>query len=135
MGFFRPIEFAVSLAVGLAAWTIQSLGCVYLLAKLQIVVPPLVAFALYPLALLIGAASMLPGGVGTTEAAIVLTLHGFGVPLELAAMAAIGMRLSTLWFAIGLGLVAIPILEFVKRNAGARSDTSVESKAAAPTGT
>jgi uncharacterized membrane protein YbhN (UPF0104 family) len=132
MSFFRPIEFAVSLMAGLAAWAIQSLGCVYLLAKLGIVVPPLAAFALYPLALLIGAASMLPGGIGTTEATIVFMLHSFGAPLELAAIAAIGMRLSTLWFAIALGLVAISILEFVKRKVPCASP---ESKPAASTGT
>ena len=132
--FFAPREFTVSLALGLAAWAIQSLGCVYLIVKLGIIVPPLAAFALYPLALLVGAASMLPGGIGTTEAAIVLLLHDFGAPLDRAALAAIGMRLSTLWFAIVLGLLAIPILEFVSR----RSDTTLaarKSKSAAPSGT
>jgi uncharacterized membrane protein YbhN (UPF0104 family) len=113
VSFLRPIEFSVSLTVGLVAWAIQSLGCVYLLTKLGIVVPPLAAFALYPLALLLGAASMLPGGIGTTESVIVVMLHRFGAPVELAAIAAIGMRLGTLWFAIALGLVAIPILELV----------------------
>jgi hypothetical protein len=54
--------------------------------------------------------------------------------LELAAIAAVGMRLSTLWFAIALGLVAISILEFAKRKAGARPGAPLESKAAAPTG-
>jgi uncharacterized protein (TIRG00374 family) len=88
---------------------------VYLLAKLGIALPPLAAFALYPLAQLFGAASMLPGGIGTTDAAIVITLHSFGTPLDLAANTAIGMRLSTLWFAIALGFVAIPILEVGKR--------------------
>jgi uncharacterized protein (TIRG00374 family) len=111
MNFFRPREFTVAMMLGLAAWAIQSLGCVYLFAKLGIVVPPLAALALYPLALLIGAASMLPGGIGTTEAAIVLLLHSFGAPLDLAALAAIGMRLCSLWFAIALGFVAICILE------------------------
>jgi uncharacterized protein (TIRG00374 family) len=126
MSFFRPREFTVAMILGLAAWTIQSLGCVYLLAKLGIVVPPLAAFALYPLAMLIGAASMLPGGIGTTEAAIVLLLHGFGAPLDLAALAAIGMRLSSLWFVIALGFVAICILEFVAPKLNARPDPSLE---------
>jgi uncharacterized protein (TIRG00374 family) len=115
MSFFNPREFTVAIMLGLAAWSIQSLGCVYLLAKLGIVVPPLAAFALYPSAMLIGAASMLPGGIGTTEAAIVLLLHSFGTPLDLAALAAIGMRLSSLWCAIALGFLAISILEFVTR--------------------
>jgi uncharacterized membrane protein YbhN (UPF0104 family) len=120
-----------AMSLGLAAWTIQSLGCVYLLAKLGIVVPRLAAFALYPLAMLIGAASMLPSGIGTTEAAIVLLLHSFRTPLDLAALAAVGMRLSSLWCAIALGFVAISILEFVTPKANARPDAPLESKPAA----
>jgi len=115
MGFFRPLEFAVSIVIGLLAWGIQSLGCMYLLVKLGITVPPLAAFALYPSALLIGAASMVPGGIGTTEAAIVFLLHGYGAAFETSALAAIGMRLTTLWLAIALGLLAIPTLETLYR--------------------
>jgi uncharacterized membrane protein YbhN (UPF0104 family) len=128
MSFFRPREFAVAMTLGLAAWTIQSLGCVYLLDKLGMAVPPLAAFSLYPLALLIGAASMLPGGIGTTEAAIVFLLYGFDVPLQGATLAAIGMRLSTLWFAIALGFLAIPILEFASWKADTPYDPAAEGK-------
>lgn len=78
-------------------------------------VPPLAAFALYPLALLIGAASMVPGGIGTTEAAIVFLLHSHGATFDTSALAAIGMRLTTLWLAIALGLFAIPTLETLHR--------------------
>jgi uncharacterized protein (TIRG00374 family) len=109
--FFTPREFTVSLILGLAAWTVQSLGCAYLLARLEVAVPSLVAFAVYPLSLLLGAASMLPGGIGTTEAAIVLLLNSFGAPLDRAALGAVGMRVSTLWFAIALGFAAIATLE------------------------
>jgi uncharacterized protein (TIRG00374 family) len=115
ISFFRPVEFAGALVLGLLAWGVQSLGCVYLLLTLDISMPTLAAVALYPLALLIGAASMLPGGIGTTEAAIVLLLHDFGAPFARATLAAVGMRLSTLWFAMLLGLMAILILEFRKR--------------------
>jgi uncharacterized protein (TIRG00374 family) len=122
IGFFRPLELMVAMTLGLAAWTIQSLGSAYLLAELGMNVPPLAAFALYPFALLVGVVSMLPGGIGTTEAAIVFLLHGFGVPLQDAALAAIGLRLSSLWFAIALGFVAIPILELLARKTDPRRD-------------
>jgi uncharacterized protein (TIRG00374 family) len=113
--FFRPTELVICLSIGLAAWAIQSLGCVYLIGKLDILIPWLIAFSLYPLALLVGAASMSPGGVGTTEAAIIVVLTEFGVPFDRATIAAIGIRFSTLWFAIVLGFVAILVLEFVNR--------------------
>jgi hypothetical protein len=46
-------------------------------------------------------------------------LTEFGVPFDRATIAAIGIRLSTLWFAIVLGFLAILVLEFVNR----RSET------------
>jgi uncharacterized protein (TIRG00374 family) len=110
--FFRPTELVVCLSIGLAAWAMQSLGCVYLIGKLDILMPWLIAFSLYPLALLVGAASMSPSGLGTTEAAIIIVLTQFGVSFDRATIAAIGIRLSTLWFAILLGFVAILVLEF-----------------------
>ena len=119
VSFLTPREFTVAMVLGFAAWTIQSLGCVYLLSKLGIAIPPLAAFSLYPLALLIGAASLLPGGIGTTEVAIVLFLRSFGVPLGSAALAAVGMRISTLWFATALGFMAVATLEI----AGTKRET------------
>jgi uncharacterized membrane protein YbhN (UPF0104 family) len=100
----------------------QSLGCVYLIGKLDILVPWLIAFSLYPFALLVGAASMSPGGLGSTEAAMIVVLHEFGVPFDRATIAAIGIRLSTLWFAIVLGLLAILVLEFVNRRPETKND-------------
>jgi uncharacterized membrane protein YbhN (UPF0104 family) len=120
--FFRPAELGICLSIGLAAWTMQSLGCVYLIGKLDILVPWLIAFSLYPLALLVGAASMSPGGLGSTEAAMIVVLNQFGVPFDRATIAAIGIRLSTLWFAIVLGVVAILVLEFVNR----RPETNIK---------
>ena len=69
------------------------------------------SFSLYPLAMLAGAASMIPGGIGTTEATIILLLSLAGVSIEQAALAALGIRVATLWFAMVCGLVSVFILE------------------------
>jgi glycosyltransferase 2 family protein len=63
---------------------------------------------------------MVPGGIGATEAAIVLLLMAQGVLLAPAALAAIAIRLSGLWFSIACGLVAATILE--RRAASAPAD-------------
>jgi uncharacterized membrane protein YbhN (UPF0104 family) len=96
---------------GLLAWGLTAASFVWLLHGMGLAVPPLEAFALYPLAMLAGAASMLPGGVGSTELAIVTLLARHEVALETAALAAVGVRLSTLWFSILCGLVSIAVLE------------------------
>jgi uncharacterized protein (TIRG00374 family) len=69
------------------------------------------AVAIYPLAMLIGALSFVPGGVGTTEAAIVLMLTAAGAGVEAALAVAIGIRLVSLWLAVAVGMLAMSVLE------------------------
>jgi uncharacterized protein (TIRG00374 family) len=109
--WFRPADLLVGSALGLAAWTITSLAFVYLTGHLHLPVPFLDALAIYPMAMLVGAASMLPGGLGSTEATITGLLALYDVSLPLAVLAAVGIRLATIWFAIVCGLLAIIRLE------------------------
>ena len=51
--------------------------------------------------------------MGSTELAIVTLLARHEVALETAALAAVGVRLSTLWFSILCGLASIAVLEAV----------------------
>lgn len=69
--------------------------------------------------MLIGALSFVPGGVGTTEAAIVLMLGATGVPMETALTVAIGIRLVSLWLAVLVGMLAMLALELGARPAQA----------------
>ncbi len=109
--FAKPYEVAASLLFGLAAWGLQSLGCVILFYELGIDLPFATAMAIYPAGQLIGAASMLPGGIGTTEAAVVVLLTQLQVPLDVAMTSALVTRLMTFWFVIGLGFLAVALLE------------------------
>lgn len=113
----NPLDALVAGGSGLAAWGLTSLAFVYLLVQLEVNLSILAAIAIYPLAMLAGAASMLPGGIGSVEATIVvvLSLYGFGVGV--ATLAAIGIRLATIWFSVVCGFIALAILElpFSKR--------------------
>ena len=93
------------------AWGLTAASFVWLLRGMDVVMPMPAAFAAYPLAMLAGAASMLPGGVGSTELAIVTLLAHHDVAIGTAALAAVGVRLSTLWFSILCGLVSVGVLE------------------------
>ncbi len=106
-----PADLAVALPLGLAAWTLSAGAFVWLMSELGVALAAPVAWALYPTAMLAGAASMIPGGVGATEAAIVALLVAEGVSPGLGIVAAIAIRLAGLWFAIGCGLLAIALLE------------------------
>jgi uncharacterized membrane protein YbhN (UPF0104 family) len=105
--WLRPVPLLSSFLLGLAAWCSTAFAFVFLLNALQLHVPFLAAFAAYPLAMLAGAASMLPGGVGSTEAAIVVQLQWHDVPVATALLAAVVVRLGTMWFSVLLGLVSL----------------------------
>ncbi|MFB6344490.1 MAG: YbhN family protein [bacterium] len=57
-------------------------------------------------AVLLGAAAMLPGGLGSSEAIMVTMLLFFGAERAVAVSATILVRFMTLWYGVGLGLVA-----------------------------
>jgi uncharacterized protein (TIRG00374 family) len=107
-----PLDIIVSIILGLLAWGLTSFSFVWLLSHLGISIPPLSALAIYPLAMLAGAASLLPGGIGSTEVTIVVLLSFYGVPLGMATLAAVGIRLASLWFAVLCGFIALATLEY-----------------------
>jgi uncharacterized membrane protein YbhN (UPF0104 family) len=109
--WLKPWPLLVSFLLGVGAWSVTAFAFVYLLNALKLDVPLLAAFSVYPLAMLAGAASMLPGGVGSTEAAIVVQLQWHGVPVATALLAAVVVRMGTMWFSVVCGLVATLIQE------------------------
>jgi uncharacterized membrane protein YbhN (UPF0104 family) len=121
--FFRPLTAAVSLAFGLAIYGLHAAAFVHLAHTMDLALPPAAAIGLYPVATLIGAASMLPGGIGTTEVAMVLLLHGFGVPLDVATVTALAMRLATTWLAIVIGFLCAGLLEWKRKPRAAAAVT------------
>ena len=101
---WRPLY--AGLALGSLAWLVQGLAFVYLLSVVGIAVAPVTALAVYAVSLLAGALSFVPGGIGTTEAVMGLLLLQLGADPAQAVAAPIINRLTTLWYAVALGLVA-----------------------------
>lgn len=114
--WLTPLDLTVSLICGLTAWTLTSYGFMWLLSDLGVSIQPLEAFTIYPMAMLVGAASMLPGGVGSTELSIVLLLGVYGVTTSIATIAAVGIRFATIWFAVLTGFICLGFLEASKSN-------------------
>lgn len=108
-------DAGMSLLLGLVAWGISALSFAWLLDQMGAVVALRPALAVFPTAMLAGAASLLPGGIGTTELTLVALLALQGVAVGTATLAAVAMRLSGLWFSVGCGLMAILALERVSR--------------------
>jgi len=107
----RPRLALTSAIHGAAAWLLTSAAFAWLCHSLGIDLAWQHAVAIYPLAMLVGALSFVPGGVGTTEAAIVVMLASVGAGVDVALTAAIGIRLASLWLAVLVGMLAMAVLE------------------------
>ena len=102
-----PLDLTIALSLGILAWGLTAVAFKLLLDSMGVNLPVAISLSLYPTAMLAGAASMLPGGVGSTEVVLVSLLTGFDVPVATATVAAIGIRLSTLWLATLIGIGAM----------------------------
>lgn len=99
------------LAVGLLAWGAEAAGFWFILDSMGVAVPFTLAVGIYAAGMLAGALSFIPGGLGSTEAVMVLLLGLAGVDAPTALAATLICRIATLWFAVAIGLLAMAGLE------------------------
>ncbi len=106
---FTPPLLLYSIVLGLLAWGAEGVAFYYLIQLLGFELDPAMAVFIYAFAMLVGAISFLPGGLGGTEVTMtaLLVLNGMGEGTAVAATVII--RLTTLWFAVALGLLALLI--------------------------
>ena len=90
--------------LSLVAWFAECLGFYYVLKGFGAnSVDVMAATFIYCFATLFGAATMLPGGLGSTEGSMVGFLLYAGMLRPDAVGATLVIRLCTLWFAVGIG--------------------------------
>jgi uncharacterized protein (TIRG00374 family) len=109
-----PRDLAYSAILGTLAWALTSSCLVYLLLYLNVVPWDIHLFGIYPLAMLAGAASLLPGGIGSTETTLVVLLKLQNISLVTSALCAIVVRMCTLWLAMILGFISMVFMEHAK---------------------
>lgn len=106
----RGRSLGLSMLLGALAWTGQGLGLWLVLAASGVALPPWTAVGSYALSLLAGAVSFVPGGLGVTEAALLLLLEQQGAGTAQAAVAALISRGVPLWMGVLAGLLALAVL-------------------------
>lgn len=107
-----PVERKfIPLIIGLSflAWLMEGVGFWVLLDHLGRDLPITIAVSIFCVSILVGALSMLPGGLGGAEITMVVLLVATGVPDSLAIAATAVIRATTLWLAIFIGLGFLPI--------------------------
>ncbi len=72
-----------------------------------------IATFVYGFATLAGAATMLPGGLGATDASITGLLVLLSIPKNIAVASTLIIRSATLWFAVVVGIAAVAVYQKV----------------------
>jgi uncharacterized protein (TIRG00374 family) len=104
----KPRVFLTALALGAVGWCSEGLSFFVVLHALGVELNPGACVFIFAFAMMVGAISVLPGGLGSTEATMVGLLVTQRVPFDVAVVATAVVRVTTLWFAVSLGLLALP---------------------------
>ncbi|HTG34242.1 MAG TPA: lysylphosphatidylglycerol synthase transmembrane domain-containing protein [Thermoanaerobaculia bacterium] len=95
-------------AVATVAWAAEGLGFWLVVRNYAPKADLLVSVFNYTAANVLGGLSMLPGGLGAAEGSLAALLHGQGLDTADASSITLVIRGATLWFAVLLGLAALP---------------------------
>lgn len=98
----------IATLLSLIAWTAEALAFHWILQWMGADIPLAFAVFVYALSMLGGALSFMPGGLGGAETIMTALLIWKGMPAADAIAATLLIRLTTLWFAvcIGMGMLA-----------------------------
>lgn len=98
-------------ALGILGWLAEAWAFHLLLGWMGAGIGFWPAAAIFVFSTLAGGMTGAPGGVGGAEAAMFALLVAAGVPAGPALAATAVIRLTTLWFAIGIGVFVFPVAE------------------------
>jgi uncharacterized protein (TIRG00374 family) len=109
--FSNPRLALPALMLGLVGWFAEAYAFYLLMGWMGAPVPLWSCIGIFVFSMMTGGLTGLPGGLGGAEAAMIALLSLHGVPLEISLPATAIIRVTTLWFAVILGLLVFPIAE------------------------
>ena len=109
--FTSPSTLVAAGALGVVGWFAEGYAFHLLLVWMGAEIDLWLAVGIFIFATLAGGLTGAPGGLGGAEAAMVGLLARQGVPLEIAVPATLIIRVTTLWFAILIGVLVFPVAE------------------------
>ncbi len=104
-----PIVFLQAVILSFLGWMAVVWAFQYVLMAMGHDVSLSMAAFIYALPIIIGGASMMPGGLGAAEASMLALLALADVPLDAAVAAVAVIRFITLWGGVGVGFSLLPL--------------------------
>ena len=107
----KPKPLLQMTVLSLVAWGFECIGYYIILVNFNIDFGVLWAFFSYSFSTIIGAISMLPGGLGLTEGSLTFLLIQKQVAADIAVTTTFIIRVVTLWFAVLVGIVSLTLYQ------------------------
>ena len=106
----KPNVFIMATLIGIFAWLFEGITFYILLKALNANINIIEAIVSQLISGLFGAISLMPGGIGTTEASAIGILLVQNINIEIATSATILSRLISLWSVSFIGLICLFII-------------------------
>jgi uncharacterized protein (TIRG00374 family) len=103
----KPLIYA--LAISIISWGFECIGYYIVISNFTDNINLYWSAFSYSFSTIVGAVSMLPGGLGITEGSFLIMLKNSGLELSDSTAITFIIRASTLWFAVIIGLIAFMI--------------------------
>jgi uncharacterized protein (TIRG00374 family) len=107
----RPLPLLKMSILSLGSWFFECLGYYIILINFGLDVSLLWATFVYCFATIVGAITMLPGGLGITEGSLTFLVIQEGSPKEIAVASTFIVRVVTLWFAVLVGVISVTLYQ------------------------
>jgi len=99
------------LMLSTVAWFFECLGYHIILTNFEVELGLFWASFSYAFATIVGAVTMLPGGLGATEGSLTFLVMQEGFSKEIAVASTFIVRVVTLWFAVLIGIISVTLYQ------------------------
>ncbi len=106
---FKPLILMLLLSA--AAWFFECLGYQIILSNFGVKLGLFWASFAYAFSTIVGAITMLPGGLGATEGSLTFLVIQEGFSKEIAVASTFIIRVVTLWFAVLIGVISVTLYQ------------------------
>ncbi|HOX38406.1 MAG TPA: lysylphosphatidylglycerol synthase domain-containing protein [Candidatus Brocadiia bacterium] len=107
LNLFTGVNFLLGLAISLAAWSMAGLGLKLIIWGLHQQCGWLEAQAMFARSTILGALTLIPGGVGISGSLLLMAIRQAGLPASTASVAVFLVRAVSIWFAVFIGAATI----------------------------
>ncbi|MBM3622551.1 MAG: flippase-like domain-containing protein [Alphaproteobacteria bacterium] len=104
-----PWRLMAALLLSLVGWFAEVIQVWWVVRALGGAIDIWGAAVAFAVSMVLGSATMLPGGLGGTEIGMVALLTQRGVSFEIAVTTTALVRVTTLWFSVALGMGFLPL--------------------------